>query len=421
VIYLPSKDTLGPGIKPYFRIIWNRRRQSPLMIGQSEVESFEITEKEQEFTTGTFVIRDETGIYNKIFRMGETIEIEWGLESVKPQFIKFFPNELNTPSGKFQRGALTAHVFNFSQTCANGTAKLNVGFRMGYASASYARQKRTIKTGTVGSFVKQLITELRAESADVQFKNQNDPVTPQNPIRQNNITNIQMLYRLANKYNVRLIYQHDPLSTRIAKVYFVSWNLTNRTNYARIRGFAGLYHVINYGGTYGNVFSGTPSVNFNLQGGSSVIPITLPDGRQSLQVVRSEKGETTVYVLNEAKIRAALRRLGATDRAELLQTILAADFREFERDLLPVYFTRRRMSTAPEGFAGLSCTWNVIPYPHYQVGDLVWQGPPEGGESLLAPFFQTQKKNLRFTLWRITQVQWKHDGSGVKQSVEVKR
>jgi hypothetical protein len=123
-----------------------------------------------------------------------------------------------------------------------------------------------------------------------------------------------------------------------------------------------------------------------------------------------------VYELNEEAIKRELRGRGAEARAALLRRILESKFADFESQFIQQFFTRRKQGTAPEGY-GYTGSWNVVPNPLYQAGDLMFLGPKRSVDSLIPDQFRTRQSALRVTLWRLTEVTSVIDASGYKMTV----
>jgi hypothetical protein len=376
----------------------------------TRIKSFKVTEKEREFLTGELDVVDDTGLVNKLFRYGFPVDLEWGLKKV-PTITQLFSDEID---GSYRRFAKCS-VVNAPYTMAEGIGTLAVTFRLARGGVSLPRIA-TYRSGTVEQVIRQVAARIQAD-VYINFAQSSEALSNKNFIVQNNITDIAFLRFLAFKYNIKIAYQtSNKDTTKIALIYFVDWDAQDGQNYAENRGLKGVFHYFDYGTAESNIIGGSIDGNAFSPNGSSLVPITTPDGKIQVQFKPSPTESTETWELNPDAVRAELQKRGLSDQTALMQEILSAGEAEFLNKLRKQYFKKIIQTTAPEGY-GFTAKLNVVFNPNYQIGDLVVLGSES---SPIPPQYKTRKGNNR-TLWRITELESKIDGGGYSMSVGLGR
>lgn len=407
-------DLTGSKVRPYFRITHDR---AGIEITEQDLKlmsiSISVTEKEREFTVCTLTIKDELGVFDKLFSYGAVVSVEWGLKKVSPFLIKF-SDEVD---GEYSRGPMKFSVLSASPSLRDGTVYANINMRSG-TTDSNDRKTRSFTSGAVITVMNKVVAELQA-TATIDFKGSTDVLSVKNQMNQNNETNIAFLHRMSAKYNFKLVYQHDA-NFKQYKIYMIDWAKQDSYSLPEMRGLKGKYHYFDYATHDANIIDGDFDTNNSTPLGSNAEIRIGSDGKLVLINRPAGQEKAEVYVLNEAKIKADLKRGTFADQASLLNTVLAADTEDFVKKggLRDQYFRRDYQMTAPEG-NGWTADFNVVANPLYQVGDRVVLGTsPES--SPIPPRFKSIVSNgvvSQKSTWRITQLEHTISGDGYEMKV----
>jgi hypothetical protein len=257
----------------------------------------------------------------------------------------------------------------------------------------------------------------------IDFPAMDDKLDKKNQLNQNNETNMAMLYRLAGKYNTKLVYQHDPNFKQYV-VYVIDWAKEKKYKLAELRGLKGAYHYFDYGTKNSNIIGGNFDTNNSTPLGSTAELRIGTDGKLILISRPSGQESAIVYTLNEAKIKEDLKKGNFVDQTQLLSKVLASDTEDFIKTggLRDIYFKRDTQLTAPEGY-GWTADFDVVANPLYQVGDRAVIGM-DAEISSIPPRFKTRYTNgvpdIK-TTWRITQIVHNMSADGYTMKVTCSR
>ncbi|TGL39625.1 hypothetical protein EHQ53_13975 [Leptospira langatensis] len=402
----------GADIVPYFKVSGLTSGGTPFKESDwmTRIQSFKVSEKEREALVGELEVVDDTGLVNKLFRYGFPVDLEWGIKNV-PTLTDLFSNEID---GSYKRFAKCS-VVNTSYNMSEGIGRLTVSFRLLRGTTSLPRIA-TYKSGTVEQVIRQAANRIQAD-VFIDFEKSSEALSNKNYLVQNNITDIAFLRYIAFKYNIKIAYQtSNKDSTKLAIVYFVDWDKQDGQNYAENRGLKGVMHYFDYATAEANIIGGNIDGNAFSPNGSSLVPITTPDGKIQVQFKPSATESTETWELNPDAVRAELQKRGLSDQTALMQEILSAGEQEFLDKLRQQYFKKVIQTTAPEGY-GFTAKLDVVFNPNFQIGDLVFMGSEK---SPIPPQFKSKKGNNR-TLWRITELESKISGGGYSMSVGLGR
>lgn len=406
-------EIVGSGIVPYFKFSHNNLDFTDADLNE-RVMSFNISEKEREFLTGSITVIDDMGIANKILSRNQPITVEWGLKKI-PIFTTNFIQEIH---GNYQRGPITCMITSSTASLKDGQCYFNASFRIGSADGAKNKQ-RVFNSGTVRQVITQLATEMQA-SVYIDFNQADFFLTDKYKLFQNQESNLKFLYDLAAKYNVKMYVQEDPKTiATIMKIFIVDYNRQVLVNNAQQRGFTGLYHYLDYATKEANIIDAELSSNNNTIGGSSISYQRTPTGQLQAVVTASDTETVEVWELSPAKIRAALVGKPFAEQAKLTQEIVSSssifDFTKTD-GYRQKYFIKKTTTTAPEG-PGLNVNATLVPNPNYNIGDLVFFGSPA---SPIPPQFKSRDGNLK-TLFRFTSIDQTIDSGGYSMKAELSR
>lgn len=430
------RDTVGIGITPLIELEYlgyNDNNEVIEVIDLSGIfQSLTIKESEREILSGSISFWDRTGALNRALQYGSRFHLKWGLSfddypSRPGGFLGLEDNEIEGFEDSFTRGPMTVMTANSSQTLSENKSVIKVDFLAGERVGFYQKKSRQWPDTRKGKIkIKDLLkriieTEMKCR-AFIDFDDQDIEITYKNPLRQHNETNLGLLYRLAAKYNVKLVYQHDPINPfKIASVFFVAWAKQSKYRYAELRGLRGLYHYYDYATQSGNMLdSWSCSPNFNAPGGSTATSFQDAQGRTSLRFIKSKTESVEVWELDYTALDRD-REKGLKHTRELAKFAEDADFDSFDYRKKPWsnYFKKSTRTTAPEG-QGYTARGPIVPNPIQQPGDLVHMGRPGSGEGLIAPQFRTSA-DKSWTFWRVVSQEQKIDSGGYKHTVELAR
>ncbi len=416
-------DLVGAGVRPYFKIDISK---SGFTITEKDLKklslSLSITEKEREYTMCSLQLKDVTGLYDKLCTYGVQVSVTMGIEKMKGftynDYRTYLGNEI---SGKYSRDDMRFHVMSASPILRDGNVYTTLNLRAGSMEVN-DRKTRTFNSGTVGKVIQTLVDEIGGKLT-IDFPAMDDKLDKKNQLNQNNETNMAMLYRLAGKYNTKLVYQHDPNFKQYV-VYVIDWAKEKEYKLAELRGLKGAYHYFDYGTKNSNIIGGNFDTNNSTPLGSTAELRIGTDGKLILISRPSGQESAIVYTLNEAKIKEDLKKGNFADQTQLLSKVLASDTEDFTKTggLRDIYFKRDTQLTAPEGY-GWTADFDVVANPLYQVGDRAVIGM-DAEISSIPPRFKTRYTNKvpeYKTTWRITQIVHNMSADGYTMKVTCSR
>jgi hypothetical protein len=219
----------------------------------------------------------------------------------------------NEISGKYSRDDMRFHVMSASPILRDGNVYTTLNLRAGSMEVN-DRKTRTFNSGTVRKVIQTLVDEIGGKLT-IDFPAMDDKLDKKNQLNQNNETNMAMLYRLAGKYNTKLVYQHDP-NFRQYVVYVIDWAKEKEYKLAELRGLKGAYHYFDYGTKNSNIIGGNFDTNNSTPLGSTAELRIGTDGKLILISRPAGQESAIVYTLNEAKIKEDLKKGNFADQTQ---------------------------------------------------------------------------------------------------------
>lgn len=394
-------NLVGGGIVPYFKITGKKGKNSTFEITEADLgkkcTKFSISEKEREILTGSIQLTDVGGLYTQFFSTGSRVAVEWGLLKTTGFIVNSFQDEV---TGELRRGEIECFVTNSPVSVEGGVQLLTVQFKQGIPGL--APKVRTFSSGTVKQMLEKVLTEEQIQP-HVSFLRMNDPVLPLNPISQNNESNISFLYRMAGKFNVKMIFQE---SGGKRTCFMTDWLDEGKLNYAAVRGLSGDFHYINNGALDANTIKIEFNPNFGGQGGG-VSTQTGPNGQPQIVIIPTDTNDPNTYVLNPSLIDKAMRGKPLAEKNALMKAIMNAGIDEVPK-FRKLYFDAQPRSNTASGL-GWTAKSDVVPNPLYQIGDMFFFGNDGSKESLIPGKYQSQK-GKKATLWRTTAIDQSMEG-----------
>lgn len=382
------------------------------------IQSFSISEKQNEVATGSIGIVDNTGAYDTLIKVSVLFDIKWGFRIPPTPMFSFGSSEIN---GIYERRMLM-QMASKSISCSDGLVNYNFQLKGGQLPQN---KNKVYSFGTVRESIIDTCKSMgfRPDQVIIDFPDSSKKLSASNQLSKVNTTDLGFLTKtVAVKYNLAIFI----ISTNLigdSKIYIISQDLVDTYNLAKERNLKGEYHFFEFGTDNGNCLSIDFDCNNNggqaFGDGSQVIV----DDKGNVMVSEvNPNGKTIIYKLNQVQIDLAMKKAGSfTEKSQLVASILNSDFETDWKRLRDEehYFIKTEQALQDVSGSGWTAKAKVIPNPLYQLGDKVVIAP-DTKNTYIPPYFKSKKVGNKYSgTWQITGINQTIDSDGYSMDLEL--
>jgi len=310
--------------------------------------SLTIVEEAGKMLTGSLVLKDQDGVYSKIFRMGVQLDLSWGYQNFDRGFRSAFNlrNDFDELTGATERRGVKVICQNISGGGGqDGQVTLNANF-LGQESIQ-PTVKAVYESGTREKVVRDVFTRMGITTTVIDFETSSEKVTDSVPVVQD-AKDYKFLNDLADEWQAEMgivVGEKGPSG------YFVSSDKLDSMQMDAIKqnasGASGRQRTLYYNsGDLSNVKSYRWQNHAGDSGQGDGGSFVIIDGKPVYQRFVIENEKAIAYRLNNERIKEALKKQeGFSSKADLTKEIInSTDFDQVKRFFDPV-----EVSTAPQG------------------------------------------------------------------------
>jgi len=319
------------------------------LIMTKDLISLTIVEEMGKLPVGTIQLYDPNFIYARILRTGVSVNLAWGYKNADVSVQQNLANILNLDEFK---GTIERRGLQMMCLQPSGGASVNslVHFNANLMAIGLRGedQVRVFRSGTKGSVVRQVLTEMGVAIQDVRFERQLEVITSETEIRQWE-SNFAFLTRMASREWRTLFSMNYTPSGKLAAVFIDPWLIGTSAYQKFVTGGSGGSNYLDYKGQVSNVISYNWTNNEGEQGQGQNVRMLIVDGKATFVRYVVQDDKVITYQLRPDRIKEEFDRKG-TDSGFLGQTELLKDFLSV-KDFVTIerFFDPIEEKTAPQG------------------------------------------------------------------------